>query len=90
MTGYLAGFGGSVVIENTDVYKKMVKFMKRWGAWVIFALAFIPNPVFDIGGIVAGSLKIPWWKSLGAATAGKSLRLIIFALMTVWGFSFFK
>ncbi|HEY83795.1 MAG TPA: DedA family protein [Chloroflexi bacterium] len=90
MTGYLAGYGGSAIIENADIYKKLVRFMRRWGAWVIFALALVPNPIFDIGGIVAGSLKMPWWKFLGAATVGKSVRLIIFALMTVWGFLFFS
>ena len=90
MTGYLAGYGGSAIIENTDIYRKMVGFIRRWGAWVIFVLALAPNPIFDIGGIVAGALKMPWWKFLGAATAGKSIRLIIFALMTVWGFSFFS
>ncbi len=90
VTGYLAGYGGSMVAEDNETYKKLVRFMERWGAWVIFVLALVPNPVFDIGGIVAGSLKMPWWKFLGAATAGKSLRLIMFALMTVWGFSFFQ
>ena len=90
MTGYLAGYGGSAIIENTDIYQKMVGFIQRWGAWVIFVLALTPNPIFDVGGIVAGALKMPWWKFLGAATAGKSIRLIIFALMTVWGFSFFS
>ncbi len=90
MTGYLAGYGGSAIIENTDVYRKMVGFIQRWGAWVIFVLALTPNPIFDIGGIVAGALKMPWWKFLGAATAGKSIRLIVFALMAAWGFSLFS
>ncbi len=80
MTGYLAGFGGRTVVENRARYQQLEALMDKYGAWLIFALAAIPNPIFDVGGILAGSLKMPWWKFLGAAAAGKTLRFVLLAL----------
>lgn len=84
MTGYLAGFGGRGLIENQTYYQKLNTLMSKWGAWLIFALALIPNPIFDMGGIVAGALRIPWWKFLIAAAFGKSIRFIILAYLGSW------
>ncbi len=80
MTGYLAGFGGSAVVEKRPVYRRMAALMSRWGAWIIFLLAVIPNFAFDVGGLMAGSLKMPWWKFLLAAALGKSIRFAVIAL----------
>jgi membrane protein YqaA with SNARE-associated domain len=81
MTGYLAGFGGRGVIEDKPVFKRLETLMRKWGAWIVFVLALIPNPLFDVGGLMAGALKMPWWKFLLAAAAGKSLRFILLALL---------
>ena len=81
MTGYLAGFGGRGILEDKEIYRKLTALMTRWGAWIIFLLALIPNPVFDAGGIIAGALRMPWWKFLSAAAVGKSIRFIILALI---------
>lgn len=82
MTGYLAGFSGRGVVEDRPLYQRLTNLMKRWGSWLIFLLALIPNPVFDVGGILAGALKIGHWRFLAAAAAGKSIR---FALVAYFG-----
>jgi membrane protein YqaA with SNARE-associated domain len=80
MTGYLAGVGGRAVIEDRDLYNRIEGWMRQRGLLVIFVLGLIPNPVFDVGGMIAGALKMPFWQFLLAAWAGKGLRLVIFAL----------
>jgi membrane protein YqaA with SNARE-associated domain len=80
MTGYLAGYGGRSVVPDNKTYQRLTALMKKRGAWIIFILAAIPNPAFDVGGILAGVLKMPWWKFLGAAAAGKSIRFVLLAL----------
>jgi membrane protein YqaA with SNARE-associated domain len=47
----------------------------------IFVLAFIPNPLFDIAGIIAGGLKIPWWRYLTACVTGRILRYVLLAML---------
>ncbi len=83
LTGYIAGYGGSVLIKS-GMYEKIAALMSRWGAWVIFALAAIPNPIFDIGGLIAGATRMPWWKFLIAVCAGKTIRFVILGLTGSW------
>jgi uncharacterized membrane protein YdjX (TVP38/TMEM64 family) len=53
--------------------------VQRHGSPAIFALAVIPNPFFDLGGIAAGVLRMPVWRCLAACWAGKVLRMIAVA-----------
>ncbi len=83
MTGYLAGYGGSALM-HTELHKHLADKIKRWGAWLIFALAAIPNPLFDFGGLVAGAIRMSWWKFLIAVCAGKAVRFVILGLTGSW------
>ena len=79
MTGYLLGYGGRLAVDNVGLYTRMVRWMKRWGSVTIFVLALIPNPLFDVAGIAAGALRIPVWKFLLAAGAGKIIKAVVTA-----------
>ena len=48
--------------------------MKRYGMWAVFGLAVIPNPLFDIVGIVSGVLRIPVWRFFFACWAGNVIK----------------
>jgi len=80
ITGYLAGYSGQIVIENRKYYQRIVEWMKKYGNWTIVFLAFIPNPAFDMAGIVAGALKMPITKFLMWCWIGKFLKMLVFAL----------
>jgi membrane protein YqaA with SNARE-associated domain len=80
LTGYLAGVGGRYVIENRVLFNRVERWMRKGGPLVIFILAVIPNPAFDVGGIVAGALKMPVWQFILAAWAGKTIRFTLLAL----------
>jgi membrane protein YqaA with SNARE-associated domain len=85
MTGYLAGLSGQGIVENRRLFEKVQSWMEKWGAWITFGLAAVPNPVFDIGGIVAGMMRVPSWKFFLACWAGKSTRFILLGLsVTIW------
>jgi uncharacterized membrane protein YdjX (TVP38/TMEM64 family) len=79
LTGYLAGFGGQVIIEKKDWYERVMKWMKKYGDVTIFTLSLIPNPLFDLAGMAAGTLKLPVWRFLLACFLGKFLKMLIFA-----------
>jgi uncharacterized membrane protein YdjX (TVP38/TMEM64 family) len=81
MTGYMAGYSGHTLIDENPTYTKMAGWMRRYGLLTIFVLAAIPNPVFDVAGIVAGALKMPAWQYLLAAGAGKIIKNIAFAYL---------
>ncbi len=79
-TGYLAGIGGRTVIEKRAFYNRLEGWMRKRGVLVIFLLAAIPNPAFDVGGMVAGALRMPIWHFYLAAWAGKSVRFTLLAM----------
>jgi len=84
MTGYLAGIGGRSVIENRRLYDQFENWMRKAGVFAIFLMAVIPNPVFDVGGMVAGALRMPIPRFLLSCWAGKTVRMILVALIGRW------
>lgn len=79
LTGYLAGYAGSAVIENRARYEQIKRYMSKYGLLTIFVLSVIPNPVMDVAGIAAGALKMPVWQFLLACLAGKVIKNIVVA-----------
>ena len=80
LTGYLAGFSGQFVIDRKDWYQELTKWMKKYGNLTVLVMAFIPNPFFDLTGIVAGALKMPVARFLFWCAIGKILKMLVFAL----------
>ena len=80
MSGYFLGRSGRGVILSKENESKVELQMKRYGDLAIVLLAFIPNPAFDIVGMVAGGLKIPWYRFLLWCWVGKTLKMLVFAL----------
>jgi membrane protein YqaA with SNARE-associated domain len=78
-TGYLAGFSGQAVIERYDIYEKMTRWMVKNGPLTILILSAIPNPFFDLAGIAAGALRMPWKRFLFWCFTGETFKMLIFA-----------
>lgn len=84
LSGYLAGFTGQAVIENSQRYQRIVDWLqnnRRWSDLAIFVLAAIPNPIFDMAGIAAGALRLPLWRFLLFCSLGKVLNNLLFAIL---------
>jgi membrane protein YqaA with SNARE-associated domain len=79
MTGYMAGYSGQTMFQDRPIYKRIELWMKKSGPAAIFFLAAVPNPVFDVGGLIAGFMRMPVWLFFTAALMGKSLRYILLA-----------
>ncbi len=82
LSGYLAGFSGQAVIEKSSTYARLTDWMRKHqnlAYLMIVALAFVPNPLFDLAGMSSGALKLPIWKFLIACAVGKILKMLLFA-----------
>jgi membrane protein YqaA with SNARE-associated domain len=93
LSGYLAGFGGQMIVQNVDVYQRIVNWMQshpRIDLLMVFVLAFLPNPFFDLAGIAAGVLRIPLYRFLIVCWLGKTLKMLVIAYLgaSVTGFAF--
>lgn len=78
-TGYATGFGGRVILEERAVYKRVVRWMDRYGLITMFLLAAIPNPFFDIAGVAAGAVRMPLWRFFLAVLCGKIVKGVYIA-----------
>jgi membrane protein YqaA with SNARE-associated domain len=79
MTGYLAGYSGQSLIDKNPRYTKLVGWMRRFGPVTILVLALIPNPLFDVAGIIAGALRMPVLLYVVSAGAGKIIKNVAVA-----------
>jgi len=82
LSGYLAGYSGRVVVENTRNYDRIRAWMETHTAlsgWLILFLAFIPLPVIDLAGMAAGALRMPVWQFQLWCLGGKVPKMILVA-----------
>jgi len=76
LTGYLAGYGGSAVIQDSERFERLRPWIERRGFLTIFVLSAIPNPLFDLAGIAAGMARFPVSRFLVACWLGKTLKAL--------------
>jgi membrane protein YqaA with SNARE-associated domain len=84
LSGYLAGFGGQIIVQNNSTYQRITTWMQknpRIDLLMIFVLAFLPTPIFDLAGIAAGALRIPVYRFLIVCWLGKTLKMLVFAYL---------
>jgi len=86
---YLAGISGRAVIERMDIYQRVRPYIQRYGGFAIFALGVIPNPAFDIAGIAAGALKMPFRTFLLAVWLAQWMKMTLFALAGAYSLNWF-
>lgn len=79
VSGYLAGFSGQAVIENVNIYNRLTKWMNKNGPITIIILAAIPNPFFDIAGVAAGALKMPFKQFILFCWVGEMIKMALFS-----------
>jgi membrane protein YqaA with SNARE-associated domain len=92
LSGYLAGFGGSAVVERAGMYENIKKWMEthpNLSYLAVTVLAFVPNPIFDLAGIAAGTLRMPIFRFLFFCWIGKTLKMLLFAYAGASSFNWF-
>ena len=86
LTGYLLGYYGrrAVPTDTSRLWSLTERGFRRWGFIALIVLAFIPNPVFDALGILAGSLRYPLGRFWLSTAAGKILKFLWIAYLSSW------
>jgi len=81
MISFLVGISGKNVFLKKEFhfYNKLVYFMRHFGAPTIFVFAFLPNPIFDAIGIVAGIVGYSPYKFFLWIFLGRLVRNVLLA-----------
>ena len=90
MVSYLLGATGSPWIRRQQAYRRVEDWIKRWGLLVVFVIAAIPNPVFDIAGAVAGTAGLGWKRFFVASWAGRLIKNLVIAFLALGGAALFE
>jgi len=79
LSGFLAGFSGQAIIENTNIYERIKPWVDKYGGWAILILSAIPNPFFDVAGFAAGIAKMKMRTFLFSVWIGQLIKMTLFA-----------
>jgi len=81
LTGYLAGFSGQPIVERINISTKLSEWMQKNGPLTILVLAAIPNPFFDLAGMMAGALKMPVHIFFFWCWIGVTIKMFLFSYL---------
>jgi uncharacterized membrane protein YdjX (TVP38/TMEM64 family) len=83
LSAYYAGrLGRKIAIPESAVWhSRFERWIKRYGFWAIFVLAFQPILPFDIAGLIAGAARMPLRIFFPALWLGRFPKYLIFALI---------
>lgn len=73
-SGYAAGYGGRIMVENRPEYQRIHRWMDSHGTITMFLMSTVPNPVFDVAGLAAGAVQMPMKRFFLAVLAGKVIK----------------
>jgi uncharacterized membrane protein YdjX (TVP38/TMEM64 family) len=78
LAGYLVGTGGKKILSLTENkrWRRAQNWLRHHGFIAIMIFALIPNPFFDIIGVLAGSLAYPVRRFWLACLIGNSVKYV--------------
>ena len=85
LSGYLAGLGGRGFLERNRFYPAFRRLLINRGGLILFFGSVVPNPLFDVLGIAAGSIVYPLRKFLLYVVVAKSIKSTGVAYACYWG-----
>jgi len=85
LTGYLAGMSGKRVFDRNRFYLRFKNLFSRYAGLMLFFGSIVPNPLFDIMGIAAGSILYPLRRFLLLVFIGKTIKFTLIALGCYYG-----
>ena len=91
LTIYMTGYGGGAALANTKhrkiqaVYSRMLRWVEKRGALVLFLLSATLNPFFYPAGLAAGALRFGIKRYFFICLAGKVIKGMTVAYAGYWG-----
>lgn len=85
LSGYYIGWSGRGVLRDIKGYPTIKRWMDRHGVATLFVLALIPNPIFDVAGMIAGASRFGLVKFIAATWPGRLIKNTGFAFAGAFG-----
>lgn len=85
LSGYYVGWSGKGALSRVKGYQRVSGWMDRHGGLTLFVMAMIPNPFFDIAGMIAGATRFGAVRFMLVSWPGRAIKNIGFAWAGVAG-----
>jgi uncharacterized membrane protein YdjX (TVP38/TMEM64 family) len=86
LTGYGAGMGGSQMLKERAIYRRIRGWVERRAFLTVFLMSFTPPVLFDVAGLAAGAARVPLRVFYPALLVGKIGRDTIVATAGYYSF----
>ena len=86
LVGYAIGYGGQGIVERRRFYRTLKSWMEKRGALLLFVASALPNPLFDLVGVAAGSTRYPVARFMLAVACGSIVKHVAVAWACSQGF----
>lgn len=86
LTGYGAGMGGSQMLKERAIYRRIRSWVERRAFLTMFLMSFTPPVLFDVAGLAAGAARVPLRVFYPAVLMGKIGRDTIVATAGYYSF----
>lgn len=88
---YMTGYGGGTALASTNrrriqaIYSRMLRWVEKRGALILFLLSATLNPFFYPAGLAAGALQFGIKRYFFICLAGKTIKGMTVAFAGYWG-----
>ena len=84
LVGYVAGLSGRRVVDTSERGRRLQTWMVKYGVLTVLVLAFLPLPLFDLVGVMAGASRMRLLRFLIPTVIGKLSKMLIYAYVGAW------
>ena len=79
IVGYIAGYSGRQAVDTSNRGLQLKIWLEKYGVLAVFIFAFLPLPLFDLLGVLAGATKMNFIRFILPTIAGKILKMFFYA-----------
>jgi len=83
-SGYALGVVNRRDLRRMRGSEFLTRFMKKHATLTLFTLAAIPNPLYDVGSVLAAMSFVPFSRFFAASLGGKIFRFTSVAWLSSW------
>ena len=79
LTGFVLGYGSGALLQGRrlELFERVQVWLRKNGFITLLCMAAVPNPLFDVAGVAAGSFGYPVWKFLIAVGIGNLAKYLV-------------
>ena len=89
LTGYLVGMGGKPIFDRNRFYLRFRNLFSRYAGLTLLIGSAVPNPLFDVMGVAAGSILYPVKRFILLVFIGKVVKFTWVSLGCYYGLDTF-